>query len=63
MFLASLDGLGPIASVLLFVVEQAADTELLSGRRVPAGPVADAGGFVSEDAVLPVARSHTDGRV
>ena len=63
MFLASLDGLGPIASVFLFVVEEAADTELFSGGRVPAGPVTDAGGLVSEDAVLPVARPDTDGCV
>ena len=63
MFLASLDGLGPIASVFLFVVEQTTDTELFSGSRVPAGPVTDARRLVSEDTVLPVARSNTDGCV
>ena len=63
MFLASLDGLGPIASVFLFVVEQTADAELFDGGSVPAGPVADAGRFVAEDAVLPVARAAADGRV
>ena len=63
MFLASLDGLGPIASVFLFVVEQTTDTELFSSSRVPAGPVTDARRFVSEDTVLPVTRSHTDGCV
>lgn len=63
MLLASFDGLGPVASVFLFVVEQTTDTELLSGGGVPAGPVADARRFVSEDTVLPVARSYADGRV
>ena len=63
MFLASFNSLGPIASVFLFVVKQTADTELFGSGRVPAGPVTDAGRFVSEDAVLPVARSYTDGRV
>jgi len=63
MFLASFNGFGPIASVFLFVVEQTADAELFDGSSVPAGPVADAGRFVAEDAVLPVARAAADGRV
>jgi len=57
MFLASFDGLGPIASVLLFVVEETTDTELFDGCAVPAGPVTDAARFVSENTVLPVTRS------
>ena len=63
MFLASLDGFGPVAGVLLLVVEQTADAELFDGRAVPAGPVADARRFVTEDAVLPVARADADGRI
>lgn len=60
MFLASLDGLRPIASVLLFVVEKTTDTELFNGCAVPAGPVTDAARFVSENTILPVARSVAD---
>lgn len=63
MLLATLNVLGPIAGVLLFVVEETADAELLGGSAVPAGPVADAGRFVAEDAVLPVARSRADGAI
>jgi len=57
MFLASFDGLGPIASVFLFVVEQTTDTELFDGRTVPAGPITNAARFVSENTVFPVTRS------
>ena len=63
MFLASLDGLGPVASVFVLVVEQTSDTELFDGRVVPAGPVADAGGFMAKDAVVPVANSATSWRI
>ena len=55
MFLASGNVLWPVAGVCLLVVEEAADAELLSGRPVPAGPVAGARGLVSKDAVQPVA--------
>ena len=55
MFLASGHVLWPVAGVCLLVGEEAADAELLSGRPVPAGPVAGARGLVAEDAVQPVA--------
>ena len=54
MFLASGDVLWPVAGVCLLVVEEAADAELLGGGPVPAGPVAGAGGLVTEYSVQPV---------
>jgi len=55
MFLTASHVLRPVAGVGLLVVEQSSDTELLGGRPVPAGPVASAGGLVTEDPVEPVA--------
>ena len=63
MFLAAADVFGPIAGVLLFAVEQSSGAELLGGSAVPARPVTDAGLFVAEDAVLVVARAHSDRRI
>ena len=63
VLLAAGDLAGPVAVVRFFVVEQTAGAELLGGGAVPAGPVADAGLFVAEDSVLPVAHSRADGRV
>jgi len=54
MFLAAGNILRPVAGVSLLVVEQPADTELLGGGSVPAGPVASAGGLVPEYSVQPV---------
>jgi hypothetical protein len=55
MFLAAGHVLGPVTGVGLLVVEEASDAELLSGRPVPASPVAGARGLVTKDAVQPVA--------
>jgi len=55
MFLTASHVLRPVAGVGLLVVEQSSDTELLGGGPVPAGPVASAGGLVTEDPVEPVA--------
>ena len=55
MFLAASHVLRPVAGVGLLVVEQPADTELLRGGAVPAGPVASAGRLVAEYSVQPVA--------
>ena len=55
MLLAAGHILGPVAGVGLLVVEQPADTELLRGGAVPAGPVASAGRLVAEYSVQPVA--------
>lgn len=63
VLLAALHVLGPVTGVGLFVVEQTADTELLGGRAVPAGPVAGAGRLVAEDAVEPVTVLRGDGWV
>jgi len=63
MFLASFDGFGPIASVFLFIVEQTTNTKLFNGRAVPASPITDTAGFVSENTVLPVTRSVADRRI
>lgn len=57
MFLASLDGFGPVTGVLVFVVEETTNTELFDGGSIPASPVADARGLVAEDTVLPVTDS------
>lgn len=63
MLLAAADVLRPVTGVGLLVIEQTADTELLSGRAVPAGPVAGAGRLVAEDAVQPVTVLRGDRRV
>ena len=63
MFLAASHVLRPVAGVGLLVVEQPADAELLRGGAVPAGPVASAGGLVTEDPVEPVAVLRALGRV
>ena len=63
MFLAAGDVLGPVTSVGLLVVEEAADAELLRGGAVPAGPVPGARGLVTEDAVQPVAVLGALGRI
>lgn len=63
VLLATLNGLGPVASVLLFVIKETANAELFGGGSVPAGPVADARRLVTEDAVFPVARASADGSV
>lgn len=63
MLLAAAHVLRPVTGVALLVVEQTADTELLGGRAVPAGPVAGAGRFVAVDSVQPVTVLRGDGRV
>lgn len=55
MFLATLDVLGPIARVHVFVVQQSADAKLFGGCAVPASPVTRARRLVTEDTVKPVA--------
>lgn len=54
MFLAAVYVLRPVARVRVLVVEQATDAQLFRGSAVPAGPVARAGRFVSEDSVQPI---------
>ena len=54
MFLATVDVVGPVAGVGVFVVEETTNAELLRGSSVPAGPVPRAGRLVAEDAVEPV---------
>ena len=54
MFLAASNILRPVAGVSLLVVEQSTNAELLCGGSVPAGPVAGAGGLVTEYSVQPV---------
>jgi len=63
VLLAALHVLGPVAGVGALVVEQAADTELLSGRAVPACPVARAGRLVAEDAIQGSAVLGLDGGI
>lgn len=53
MFLAASDVLWPVTSMGILAVEQTADTELLGGCAVPAGPVAGAGRLVAENTVEP----------
>ena len=55
MLLTTSHVLRPVTGVCFFVVQQPSDTELLGGGPVPTGPVAGAGGLVTEDAVQPVA--------
>lgn len=63
MLLTAVHILRPVAGVCVLVVEQAADTQLLGGGPVPAGPVARARGLVPEDAVQPVAMLRADWRI
>ena len=63
MFLAAGNILRPVAGVSLLVVEQSTNTELLGGGPVPAGPVASAGGLVTEYSVQPVAVLRALGRI
>lgn len=55
VLLAAAHVLRPVAGMGLLVVKQAPDAKLLGGRSVPACPVAGARGFMSENAVEPVA--------
>jgi len=55
MFLTASYVLRPVAGVGLLVVQKSADTELLRGRPIPAGPVAGAGRLVTKYTVQPVA--------
>lgn len=54
MFLAAVNILGPIAAVCIFVVQQAADAQLLGSCAIPAGPVACARCLVAKYAIQPV---------
>lgn len=55
--------LRPVTSVSFFVIEETADAKLLSGCAVPASPVSGAGGFMSKDAIKPVAMVCADGGI
>lgn len=63
MLLTTVDIFRPIATVSILVVEQTADTKLLGGSSIPAGPVAGARGLVSENAVQPVAVFRRQGSI
>lgn len=63
MFLTANHVLGPVARMLVLIVEQSANAECLAGCSVPAGPVPGAAGLVAEHAVQPVAVLGGNGRV